>query len=190
MAETMVIDGFYKKINEQNEAQHYKFKDTALTERVGGIEEDMAKHLDVYSKHEKSFNDHVDEFETDVHSVAFQVTVTDDDALLAFANGQLKAVLYDGEKLVEECDLSLGVNSVSFDKLKRNTCYQYAIVGFYDDFSGTGAKWNVIFKDVFTTDAIVLFDAIEVTQNGILFDLGNRFDLLVVVLFVVFDNPQ
>ena len=64
MAEVMFIDGFYKKINDQNEKQHYKFKDTALTERVGGIEENMAEHLDTYSKHEKSFNDHVDEFVT------------------------------------------------------------------------------------------------------------------------------
>ena len=62
MVETMVIDGFYKKINEQNEAQHYKFKDTALTEAVSGIEENMAKHVDAYTAQEKIFNEHVDKF--------------------------------------------------------------------------------------------------------------------------------
>ena len=62
MAETMVIDGFYKKINEQNEVQHYKFKDTALTEKVSGIEERMAKHLDIYDEHKNAFASHVDEF--------------------------------------------------------------------------------------------------------------------------------
>jgi hypothetical protein len=58
----MVIDGFYKKINNQNGTQEYKFKDTALTERVGGIEENMVKHLEVYSAHEKNFNNHVNDF--------------------------------------------------------------------------------------------------------------------------------
>lgn len=64
MAETMVIDGFYKKINEQNEAQHYKFKDTALTEAVSGIKEEMAEHLDAYDEHKNAFVKHVGEFES------------------------------------------------------------------------------------------------------------------------------
>ena len=62
MADTMFIDGFYKKINNQNGTQEYKFKDTALTEKVSGIEDNMVKHLEVYSTHEKDFNNHVKEF--------------------------------------------------------------------------------------------------------------------------------
>ena len=62
MAEAMFIDGFYKKINNQNETQHYKFKDSELTKTVSGMQEDMTKHLEVYSAHEKNFDNHVNDF--------------------------------------------------------------------------------------------------------------------------------
>ena len=104
------------------------------------------------------------------NSLSFAATVKDNDALIELSNGALKAVLYDGFSIVAQKDISLGDNAVTFDKLKTNTLYQYAVVGYYDDLSGNGFKMNVLYKDAFYTDSIVLFDNIEVSNTSISFD--------------------
>ena len=103
------------------------------------------------------------------NDVAFNVNVQDNDGLIAYSNGQLKAVIYDGESLVASKDLVVGDNSVAFDGLATNTVYQYAIIGYYDNFiDGFGMK--VLYKSVFKTQAIVLFDQITVGYTYIDFN--------------------
>lgn len=104
-----------------------------------------------------------------INDYSFNVNIADKDGLIALSEGQLKAVLYDGETLVATKDLMLGDNAVSFTGLKTNGVYQYAIVGFYDDFSGVGFGMNVLHKNVFNTKAIVLFDEIEIGKGNISF---------------------
>ena len=105
----------------------------------------------------------------DTNAFAFNVNVKDNDELIAFSSGALKAVLYDGFEIVAEKDLALGENSVSFEGLKTNTLYQYAVVGYYDDLSGDGFKMNVLYKDAFYTDSVVLFDNITIDQESVSF---------------------
>ena len=104
------------------------------------------------------------------NSLAFMADVKDNYALVEFSSGTLKAVLYDGFNIVAEKDLQVGENSVSFDNLKTNTLYQYAVVGYYDDLSGDGFGMRVLYKDAFYTNSVVLFDNITVGQDGISFD--------------------
>ena len=68
------------------------------------------------------------------NDISFDVNITDEDKLIEYSQGTLKAVLYDGEKIVAMRNLSLGENQVAFDGLKTNGLYQYAIVGCYDNF--------------------------------------------------------
>lgn len=105
------------------------------------------------------------------NDMTFKVEISDADNLIAYSNGTLKAVIYDGEALVSSQDLAIGSNNVTFNGLKTNTLYQYAIVGYYDDFSGDGFRLNVLYKDSFYTQAIVLFDEISVEQESISFAL-------------------
>ena len=103
------------------------------------------------------------------NSLTFNANIKDNNALVEFSKGALKAVLYDGFGIVAEKDLAVGDNSVTFDNLKTNTLYQYAVVGYYDNLSGDGFKMNVLYKDAFYTDSVVLFDNITVGQENISF---------------------
>lgn len=105
----------------------------------------------------------------DTNSLSFDVKIKDEDGLVAYSDGILKAVIYDGDKIVSIKDLSVGENSVSFEGLETHSLYQYAVVGYYDDFSGVGAVATTLYKNAFYTEAIVLFDNITVGQDGITF---------------------
>ncbi len=105
----------------------------------------------------------------DTNALSFNVNVKDHNALIEFSKGTLKAVIYDGFSIVAEKDLALGDNAVTFEGLKTNTLYQYAVVGYYDDLSGNGFGMNILYKDAFYTDSVVLFDAIAVGQESISF---------------------
>ena len=108
----------------------------------------------------------------DTNALSFAVNLTDRDSLIAFSNGVAKAVIYDGDKLVASKDLALGENEVVFEGLSTKTLYQYAVVAYYDDFSGIGKALNTLYKDAFYTDAVVLFDGISLTQSSISFSFA------------------
>ena len=103
------------------------------------------------------------------NDIALKVNVTDEDNLIEYSQGCLKAVIYDGESIVATKDLVVGNNDVTFDDLGTRSLYQYAIVGYYDAFSGEGVALNTLFKEAFYTKAIVLFDNIEISQEDIRF---------------------
>ena len=103
------------------------------------------------------------------NAFSFNVKINDNDNLISYSQGCLKAVVYDGESVVATKDLTVGDNNVSFDNLATSTLYQYAIVGYYDDLSGEGFAMNTLYKEAFYTKAIVLFDNVIVSQESIEF---------------------
>lgn len=111
----------------------------------------------------------VTEVDIDTNALSFNVNVKDNNALVKFSGGALKAVIYDGFNIVSEKDVAIGDNTVTFDGLKNNSIYQYAIVGYYDDLSGNGFGMNILCKDAFYTDSVVLFDDITIGQESISF---------------------
>ena len=114
----------------------------------------------------------ISELKTAIDKISFNVKVTDADGLIEFSKGALKAVLYDGDKIADTKDVTLGDNTVTFEGLSTNTLYQYAIVGYYDDFSGNGIGANVLYKDAIYTDALVLFDSVTTANDGASFTLA------------------
>lgn len=102
------------------------------------------------------------------NKIGLSVTVQDRDGLLEYSSGKLLAVLYDGELLIDQAELNVGSNTVEFDGLKTGGLYQYAIVGYYDSLID-GFKMNVLRKNAFFTENIVLFNNIQVTNGGISF---------------------
>lgn len=105
------------------------------------------------------------------NSISFNVNVKDNDKLVEFSDGELCAVLYDGFEIIDRVELKVGENSVSFDGLETSRVYQYAIVGHYDNFSGEGFGMNLLYKDAFSTEAVVLFDAVSIYTDHIDFGL-------------------
>lgn len=105
-------------------------------------------------------------------SISFNVNVKDNDNLIAFADGKIHAVLYDGFEIINQVELNSGENQVCFDGLKTSSTYQYAIVGHYDNLNGNGFGMNVLYKDAFMTEAVVLFDNIVIGQEYISFDFA------------------
>ena len=106
------------------------------------------------------------------NDIALTVNVADEDNLIEYSKGYLKAVIYDGESIIATKDLVVGDNDVAFDNLGTMTLYQYAIVGYYDDLSGEGLAINTLFKEAFYTKAIVLFDNIVIGQEKVSFNLA------------------
>ena len=103
------------------------------------------------------------------NNLDLEFSVTDDDGLIAHSNGFIKAVLYDGERIVAMKDLTLGTSSCSFEGLKTNTLYQYALVAHYNDLSGIGARPLILDSGALYTDPIVLFDEVTVGTSAISF---------------------
>ncbi|MCD8373162.1 MAG: leucine-rich repeat domain-containing protein [Clostridia bacterium] len=107
--------------------------------------------------------------QTTLTSISFDVTISDIYGLITYSGGYIRAVLFDGESIVSMQDLAVGDNSVEFTSLTPNTLYQYSIVAYYDDLTGVGAAVNYIYTNSVYTDAVVLFDGIEVGQEDITF---------------------
>ena len=105
------------------------------------------------------------------NSLSFDVKIVDEDSLILYSQGWLKAVIYDGENIVATKDLTIGENVVFFDNLETSTLYQYAIVGYYDNLSGVGFSMNLLYKEACYTKAVVLFDNVVVSQESIQFTL-------------------
>ena len=112
----------------------------------------------------------ITDVEIKASEISFQAEISDRDALISYSNGTLKAVLYDGDTITKEKDITLGQNNVTFTNLGVGKLYQLAIVGFYDNFSGDGFGMNVLYKDAFYTKSIVLFDKISIDKDSISFE--------------------
>ena len=69
----------------------------------------------------------------DFSEITLNVKINDNDGLVAYSNGVLKAVLFDGDEIIDEKDLAVGETTVTFDGLTTASLYQYAIVGYYDN---------------------------------------------------------
>ncbi len=122
----------------------------------------------VYSKAVLSGELQISDIGTTVSS--FSVNLQDPFNLLSFFGDGIKAVIYDGEKIVTQKNVPLGESTLSFDGLQKNTLYQCALIGFYDDLSGEGFDLNILSSVAFYTESDVLFDNIEITKDSISFD--------------------
>lgn len=107
------------------------------------------------------------------NGVSFEVHVEDAESLIALSGGELYAVLYDGEQIVETRPISLGDSvKVSFEQLKHNTPYRYAVIAAYDPLDGTGFDLHVLAQKAFTTLPALSFAGLEITKTEATFALN------------------
>ncbi len=96
------------------------------------------------------------------NTLSFTANAQDALGLIGLSEGNVQAVLYDGEKIVATTDLAaVGDTVVVFDNLKTGTLYQYAIVATYDALDGKGISTYILAEKAFYTKSIVLFDEID-----------------------------
>lgn len=94
--------------------------------------------------------------------VGFDVSVTDELGLISDSEGELYAVLYDGEQLVYSNKIN-ATDKVSFVDLAPDTLYQYAIIGVYDALDGNGKAAHILTENAFYTEAVLAFENVAVT---------------------------
>ncbi|MBO5939357.1 MAG: leucine-rich repeat protein [Clostridia bacterium] len=85
--------------------------------------------------------------------ISFVTELSDPNALISASEGELYAVLYDGEDIVAKKEIQHG-DTVLFDGLVPETLYQYAIVAVYDAVDGEGAKAHILTKKAVYTENV------------------------------------
>lgn len=101
-------------------------------------------------------------------TLSFDVNISRSTA--SVLKGEMLAVVYDGNRIVASCDLTVGDNSVTFDGLSPNTVYQCAVGGYYYPISDDIPQFDILYKHAFYTDPVVLFDNVTVGEESISFD--------------------
>ena len=104
-------------------------------------------------------------------SLAFNVNLTDPNSLIAAVTGEIWAVLYDGDAILQKKQLSLGDNVVEFTGLTTGTLYQYAIVAVYDSYDGNGKAVHVLKEKTFNTESPLTFTDTRLVGNTFYFSL-------------------
>ncbi len=133
------------------------------------IKENNSAKVGIYSENQVCAQ--VSDVEIGLNNISLKANITDSYELISLSSGTLKAVIFDGETILQEKTLTLGENTIIFDSLEKNTIYQYAIIGYYDDLTNSGFKMNVLYKDAFYTNSILLFDNVKVGYDCASFEL-------------------
>lgn len=88
----------------------------------------------------------------------------------SLSDRDLKAVLYDGDRIVASRVLPLkGETTVHFDGLVANTLYQLLVVGYYKDYEEDEKTFHVLCDSVFYTDSALLFKNVEIGEESVSF---------------------
>ncbi len=98
----------------------------------------------------------------DFTSITLTATLTDPENLVSASEGKLYIVLYDGEELIVNQEITSGT-PVTLSDLNPDTVYQYAIIGEYDAIDGQGYAAHILSKVAFATEQAV---NIEIQTNG------------------------
>ncbi len=107
------------------------------------------------------------------NDISFSVEITDELGLLEYSNGELFAMLYDGEEIVATQELTFGEkNAVHFEGLKTGETYTYAIVGVYDAFDKQGVAAHILLSEEFSTNTILSFSSMNATNENVSFSLA------------------
>lgn len=106
-------------------------------------------------------------------SVTFKAQVSDPIDLIATSGNHLKVVLYDGENIIRQKDISLGTTEVLFDNLEPGKIYQYGIVTAYDSLDGQGIRSILLESYAFSTIDIFSVYIDKITQTSMTFSLSE-----------------
>ena len=105
--------------------------------------------------------------------VSFEARVSDPENLIAQSGGEAIALLYSEGEIVDYMSLPIGAaTAVSFEGLKPNTEYRYAVVVTYDALDGKGFDVHTLYSKEFNTYPALSFSNLEITQTEVSFVLA------------------
>jgi hypothetical protein len=102
-------------------------------------------------------------------SLELDIRVTDVNGLIANAPKPLYAFFYDGKTLKQQ-ELTIGQNTIVFDKLKSQTVYQYAIATIFDRLDGSGNAVRLFTKEAISTNKFLAM-SLSTTKTSLSFDV-------------------
>jgi hypothetical protein len=102
-------------------------------------------------------------------SLELDIRVTDVNGLITNAPKPLYAFFYDGSTLKQQ-ELTIGQNTIVFDKLKSQTVYQYAIATLLDVLDGNGHAVRLFIKEAFQTNKFIAMN-LSTTKTTLSFDV-------------------
>lgn len=150
-------------INEIIYADGKKFKSVDITDN---------KTIKLGVKYSKAPIAKVENLDINSTSFTFDLNVSDGESLIEKSGNIIKAFLYDGKDLIQQKELNIGESKVSFDELKTETLYQFAIVAVYDLNEGDGKRIDIMYKQALYTESIFEIVNINSTSSSIKFDLN------------------
>jgi hypothetical protein len=102
-------------------------------------------------------------------SLELDIKVTDVNGLITNAPKPLYAFFYDGKTLKQQ-ELTIGQNTIVFDKLKSQTVYQYAIATIFDRLDGSGNAVRLFTKEAISTNKFLAM-SLTTTKTSLSFDI-------------------
>jgi len=105
-------------------------------------------------------------------SFSLDLVITDEEELISKSGNLLKALLYDGEEVVQSIDLTIDTTSIRFDKLNPNQNYEYAIATVIDSLDGNNNRIHILHSGEITTTDLLAVENVVSTQDSITFEVS------------------
>ena len=136
-------------------------------------------------KYENEPQINVTNLDSGINEVSFNLYLTDTDNLITE-----DAVLYisDGEEIVGQKNLKVGNNFITLGSLRFDRPYQYIVVAKYDACDGKELCNHILYKGDFATKALMSFKDINISNQGVSFDVEAINDSVALTYAGVFDK--
>ena len=135
--------------------------------KIGG---DRTVNVGIYNENQPTAS--VSDISFNSTEVGFDADVIDEAGLISAVDGRIYAVIYDGETVVAQREITVGsAQSVSFDGLTPLTDYSAAIVAVFDAYDGNETAPHVLCEVEFTTRISAFAKNITVNESDVSFEL-------------------
>ena len=98
-------------------------------------------------------------------SASIEVQIDDPNNLTSQSEGLILGYLVQGEEVLNQYTLNLGLNTVTFETLDSSQNYDFYIVTVYDLFDGEGPQVRILDELAIETHRIVKLDVVDISSN-------------------------
>ena len=137
------------------------------------MEGDKTVKIGVYPQKQPTAS--IGEEKVELFSLSYQVTVSDELSLISVSQGEVYALLMDGETVVAKKPLEIGkTQAVTFEGLQHDKEYELMIVACYDALDSQGFDVHILEEKAVKTQYVVeITNALLGKNGGISFELNQ-----------------
>ena len=118
-------------------------------------------------------------------SISFDVNITDQHGLIG--ENAIAAYLSDGENIIDQKELTIGENSVTFDNLYVNKMYEYGIATSFDQVDGRSVHEEWLYKASFSTSEIFTFNNVNIGKENVTFNVDQNGEKGTIKSLAIYD---